>query len=256
MALAIGEQRNVPSGFGNVLGGAVVPAQGIHEESSTQKHPLGTRLQLGDRVYHYAYTSETLSAGKLACSLNTIFTDALANTAHPVGTKSVSINASAAIAVNQLVDGYVVIKSGTGAGEFYKIKSNPAIDSGANGTIVLYDGLVTAWSTSDTKLTYEVSMFRLQEHNTGSVEQVIGVPNVAITDEYFFWAQTWGPCSVLMAGADGAAIGERDLVASTGTVGAVEKSDAVGRQVVANMMTDAADNANAEYSLVYLKLIP
>jgi len=82
------------------------------------------------------------------------------------------------------------------------------------------------------------------------------VPNVAITDEYFFWAQTWGPCSVLQAGADGAAIAERQLVSSTGTVGAVEKSDATGRQVVAQMMTDAADNASAEYCLVDLRLRP
>lgn len=255
MALALGDQSLLPGGGGQNFGGNVVPAQGIFEQSSTQKHPLGARLQLGERVYYYSYASEALSPGKVATALGKVFTDALADTAHPVGTRKVTITASGTVTAGELDEGYLCVKSGTGAGEYYKIKKTPAITSGAQGVIELYDGLVTAWSTSDTKLELVTSLFKLQEANTDAVEMPVGVANVAITSGYYFWAQTWGPCSVLMDGADGNSAVERELILSTSAAGAVMKYGTVGSAVVGSVFRDAADNATAEYSLIYLRLV-
>lgn len=245
----------IPGGGGNSLGGSAVPAQGIFEESSTQKHPLGTRLQLGERVYYYAYATEALSPGKVATVVGKVFTDALADVAHPVGTKKVQITASGTVLAGELEEGFICVKSGTGAGEFYRIKRNPAITSGATGTIELYDGLVTAWSTSDTKLEIVTSLFKVQEHNTDAVEMPIGVANVAITTLNYFWLQTYGPCSVLMDGADGNSAVERELISSTNTAGAVMKYGTVGSAVVGSVFRDAVDNATAEYSIIFLRLV-
>lgn len=254
MALAKGEQVNVPSGFGNVLGGSVVPAQGIHEESSTQLHPLGSRLQLGERVFYYSKASEALNPGKVATVVGKVFTDALADTAHPAGTKKVTITASATVAAGELNEGYLCVKSGTGAGEMYRIKNCPAITSAAQGVLELYDGLVTAWSTSDTKLEFVTSIFIVQEHNTDAVEMPIGVAPVSITSGYYFWLQTYGPASVLMDGADGNSAVERELISSTNTAGAVMKYGTVGSAVVGSVFRDAVDNATAEYSIIFLRL--
>lgn len=254
MALNLGSQRNVPSGEGNRLGGSVVPAQGIHEESSTKKHPLGTRLQLGERVFYYSQASEALSPGKLATALPTVFTETTVTVAHPVGTKKVTITASANIAAGQLEDGYLVVDEGTGAGEVYKIKSNPAITSAATGEIELYDGLVTAWSTSDTDLRIYTSPFRVQESNTGQDEAPAGVPHVSVTDEYYFWLQTYGPAPVLMDETTGDTAATRTLTIGSGTAGAVEAIDAIGEAYVGDVILEDGDETDARYALVDLKI--
>lgn len=253
MALAIGNQQLNPGGGGHNFGGTSVPAQGIFEQSATQLHPLGSRLQIGERVYYYASASEALAAGKVATAIGKVFTDAVADTAHPAGTRKVTITASAAIAAGELEDGYLTIKSGTGAGETYKIKRNPAISNAAQGVIELYDGILTAWSTSDTKIEIVTSLFKVQESNTDAIEMPMGVANTAITSGYYFWLQTYGPCNTLMNGADGNVATERDLVISTAVAGAVMKATTVvGASVVGRVFRDAADNADTEYSLIWL----
>lgn len=257
MALALGDQSLIPGGGGNVLGGSVVPAQGIFEQSSTPKHPLGTRLQIGERVYYYCYATGALSPGKVMASVAKKFTDALADTAHAIGTRKVTITASAAIAAGELDEGYITIKSGTGAGEFYKIKRTPVIASSAAGVIELYDGLNTAWATADTKLDLTTSTFKVLTAVTAAVSMPVCVPNVAISTLNYFWGQTWGPCSVLIDGVDGNVATERALVMSTAVAGAIMKETTTpGAGIVARVIANAADNADAEYSLVFLTLNP
>ena len=254
MAQALGDQVTIPGGGGNSLGGSVVPAQGIFEQSSTQKHPLGSRLQLGERVFYYSYASEALSAGKVATAITKVFDEDTVTVAHPIGTTKVTITASAAIAAGELEEGYLVVDEGTGAGTFYKIKSNPTIGSGATGVVTLYDGLSVAWAIADTDITIYTSIFKVQESNTDAVEFPVCVPGTGITSAYYFWGQTWGPCSVLQAGADGNSIAERELFLAT-TAGAVYKVGAVGDAAVGAVLRDAVDNEDAKYNLIYLRLV-
>jgi hypothetical protein len=256
MALGLGSQSPIPASGQQELNGAVVPAQGIFEESSTQKHKLGQRLQLGERVYYYSYASEALAAGKVATAITKIFDEDTVTVAHPIGTKLVTITASAAIAAGELEEGYLVVDEGTDAGSVYRIKRNPAIANAATGVIELYDGLVRAWSTSDTDITIYTSIFKVQESNTDAVEAPVGVPNVAVTSANYFWLQTWGPCAVLMNGADGNAALERELVLSTAVAGAVMKQGAdPGSSAVGSVLRDAADNEDAKYNLIFLRLV-
>lgn len=255
MALAIGNQTLVPGGGGNNLGGTVVPAQGIYEQSATALHPLGSRLQLGERVFYYAYASEALSAGKVCTAITKVFDEDTVTVAHPIGTTKVTITASAAIAAGELEEGYLVVDEGTAAGTFYRIKRNPAISNGATGVIELYDPLTVAWATADTDITIYTSMFKVQEANTDAIEFPVGVANIGISSGYYFWVQTWGPCAVLMDGADGNAAAERELFLSQSVAGATIKVNAVGNAHVGSVLRDAVDNENAKYNLINLKCL-
>lgn len=254
MALSIGNQKNVPSGGGNVLGGNVVPAQGIYEESLTAKHPIGARMQLGERVFYYAKASEALSAGKLATSSATTITEDTVTVAHPAGTTAVTITASATITKDQFAGGYLIVDEGTGVGESYRIKGNDAITSGSTGTVTLEDGLLTAWSTSDTDVTLYVSPLYVQEANVDQKERAAGVPLTSIQANYYFWLQTYGPAPVLFDEVVGDLAAERMVTIGSSTAGSVEAVDAIGEEIVGHVIIDAADNADGTYGLVDLTI--
>lgn len=247
------DERN--PGFGGTNGyGMFVPQHGVYTESETKKHPLGTVLRLDGRTFVYCQASEALSKGKLVTALPTLFSEDTVTVAHPVGTRKVTITASGTITAGQLEGALLIVDEGTGAGDQYIIKSNPAIGSGSTGVIELMDGLMTAWSVSDTDITILTSPWRVQESNTTQVEKPIGVPLISVTDEYYFWACTWGVCGILMDEVAGNAAGTRQLVIGSSTAGAVEAYDGVGEAVVGECLLSAADVEDAKYMPVFLQL--
>lgn len=252
--LTPGNQVTVPGGGGNNLGGSVVPMQGIYEESSTARHPLGTRLQLGDRVFYYSQASEALTAGKLNTFFPTIITEDTVTVAHAIGTRQVSVTASATVVANELAEGYLIVDEGTGAGEIYKIKSHPAVTSGAVGVFTLYDPILTAWVIADTDVTLYGSQYRIRESNTAQTESASGVNPISVTDEYYFWNQTYGPAAVLFDEVAGNASGTRGLTIGSSTVGSVEAIDAIGESFVGEVYRAAADEEDAKYALVNLRI--
>lgn len=252
--LTVGNQASVPGNGGARMGGNLVPAQGIYEQSATPLHPLGARLQLGDRVFYYSQASEALTAGQLNSYLPTVITEDTVTVAHPVGTRKVTITASATITANQLAEGHLVVDEGTGAGEMYKIKSHEAITSGQTGVFELYDPILTAWATADTDVTIYGPQYRVQQSNAAQTESAAGVNPISVTDEYYFWNQTYGPAAVLFDEAAGNASGTRLLTIGSSTVGAVEAFDGVGESIVGEVVQAAADEADAKYALVQLKI--
>lgn len=252
--LTVGNQATVPGGGGNILGGNVVPAQGIYEQSATALHKLGDRLQIGDRVFYYSQASEALTAGQLNSYLPTIITEDTVTVAHPIGTRKVSVTASATVAANELAEGYLVVDEGTGAGEVYKIKSHPAVSSSAVGVFELYDPILTAWSTSDTDVTLYGSHYRVQQSNAAQTESAAGVNIISVTDEYYFWNQTYGPAAVLFDEAFGSASGTRVATIGSSTAGSVEAIDAIGESIVGEIIRAAANEEDAKYALIDLRI--
>lgn len=242
--------------------GRIGPKQGIFEESATAKHRVGEKLCLEDgSVFYYAKASEALSKGKITTFKATTFNEDTVTVAHAIGTTAVTITASAAIAANQLADGWLVVDEGTGAGDRYKIKDHLAISNGATGVINLYDGLRTAWATADTDITLYVQPYsEIQESNTDAIECPAGVPLIGITNAYYFWLQTWGFCSVLINGTAsqlGNLVTERQLTLA-GTAGAVDvlTVHGAGGPGIGQALLDAADYEDAKYALVFLQINP
>ena len=252
------DQRNI---IPNADHGPRVVGQSIMEESSTQKHRLGTRLVIGDRVFRYALAGATNLTAAYVCGMpGALTSEDTVTVAHAIGTMTVTVTASG-IAANQFAEGYLVVDEGTGAGETYKIKSNTAT-SGGLITCTLYDGLVTAWSTSDTDVTLIGSpYYKIIVVPTDGIIMPVGVPLIAVTAAYYCWIQTWGPCGVKIDGTSGALgnlITERQFGVSGSTAGATDiyTVGGAGSAKFAEAMLDSADYNDTKIEPVYLTICP
>ncbi len=233
--------------------GVIIPAQDIYEQSATQKHALGKRLVLGDRVFRYAKCGgSNLAAGKM--------TQAPAPVANhkniawasggAAGSKTVTLTLGATAATaNQYADGYLHVNDATGEGQCYRIKSHPAANASATLELTLYDEIVTALASgSECTLTANKYNGLIVAPNGGLTSIVIGVPLITVTANYYMWVQTKGPAPVLTQGT--VVIGQKVGLGGTadGACGPIgdDVTDIWGRVLQVN--------ASTEYSLIDLIL--
>lgn len=240
-------------------------AQDIYDISATQKHPLGTRLVLGERVFRYSLAgASALVAGKLnesaafGGSLSAIQETLAVPTAVAVGSSTVGVTTlTDATVANLYADGYLTVYDGAvadGVGQTYKIKSHPATTAAGLLTLTLYDDLVVALTTS-AKVSLCANLYRkvLTSAVTTPVGAPTGVSLVAVTAAYYFWQQTWGPVCVL---ADGTWTLNTPLARSAATAGAVDICAAGGVGIVLYPVLGYAlePAADTKYGLMYLML--
>ena len=190
--------------MGNILLGSdgITIRQGIYEESSTQKTELGRFIDFEDgRRFRYCKSNGGTTKGHLVQGppIDTAHDDTLQTSyGVSVGDKDdISIVVTTAPTANQYADGYLIVNEGTtGIGQIYKIRKNSA----ASPTKVwLYDAVITAILATD-----EVTLVKSRYLDvitcpaSGNMTGVpLGVPLITITDNYYFWAQTRGYCSIV-----------------------------------------------------------
>lgn len=196
-------------------------SQGVYQTSSTQKEALGTKRVLSDgRKFRYAKAGGSdLSAGKLgvAAAINADHANKAILSAVAIGEKvlSVTVTAGTAIAENALKGGAFQINDATGEGYSYVIDSNSAIT--ASGTVVnitLEEGIKVALDTSS-EFTLVHSPWSGVVETKAAAACPVGVPVVAVTAAYYYWAQTGGLGIVLMG--DTVAIGT-SVIQDTATI--------------------------------------
>lgn len=240
----------------------LITKQSLYEESSTQNHMLGTRLDLGDgRVFRYTKNGATaLAAGKLIqCAVPVAnHLNCAAYAAAAVGAMKVSVTLGAtALTINYYAEGYMHCNDVSPEGHIYKISHHLAADASAVVVVNLFDPIVKALTTSsEVTLTKHPNDGVVIAPNGGLTQPIIGVPIIDVTASYYFWAQTWGSCAVLTQGTvvvgmgvglGGTADGACGPIAITGNAAAdTAQSVGVVRQV----------NASTEYSLIDLRIAP
>ena len=195
--------------MGNKVIGKVGPKLGIYEESNDAQlsASLGQLREMDDgRKFRLCKAGETLTAGySVQAVVNLTAADGLNVAASAaIGDKEVVIDAvtSAEYAVHALKDGYLVGAVIAGdIGTFYKIKDNTVMTNGSEATITLYDGLTNAFVVDSTKITICANPY-LDVITDANTAQLIGVPLIAVTDEYYFWAlcEGYGPAVATAAG--------------------------------------------------------
>jgi hypothetical protein len=198
--------------------------QSIYETSSVKLADLGSRKVVGDRVFRYALSADTIKAGEIA---STTPPDAKHTNTHLAtnaitGMKSISIVLTTSAAANYFADGYVHVQSGTAAniGYMYKVRSHGSVGDAGSGAFTLYDPISKTADTTD-HITVTPSMYRGIIKNTDQANPPVGVAPVNVVSSDYFWLQTWGPCAVYAGSAGLATIGGA-LVA--GSAGAAETS--------------------------------
>lgn len=193
--------------------------QSIYEDNTTQQAPLGTRLELGERVFYYAVSSASQARGTVLCctnptaSHNGALCTFAATSADQV---TVTITAGSAITTNEYAEGYLGVSKGTMGGSTYRIKSHGSIGSGATGTLTLYDPIWDDVAAGD-----ECGLVRNIYKNVVVASSAlagvpVGIPMVDVTTDGYFWCQTWGPAAPLNQAAT--PVGASVKVGTTGGV--------------------------------------
>jgi hypothetical protein len=174
----------------------VIPTpQSIYEPQTTQQAPLGTKLELDDRVYYYAFSTASLSAGTLVCSpapVASAQSGILAMATGAVGLKVLTMTNSASVAANAYAEGYFGVSTGTNGGEMYRVRSNALGTTGA--TLTIYDGLNTA-ITSGTNFFLIPNQYNNVKIGSQALDYAVGVVPVICSSSSYFWLQTWGPAA-------------------------------------------------------------
>lgn len=202
-------------------------AQGIYDQSSTQKETIGTlRVTRDGRKFRYARNGAgALSAGKAnvaAASAAEVINEACAS-AHAIGDFIIeeTITAGVAFAEDLYAGGFFQITDGTGEGHQYEILSSSAGDAAAT-TIIL--SLANPIRVALVATTSEFSLVLNPQMNVvqTDVEENLcaGIAPIPVTIAYYFWNQTGGVATAL--GSDTSAIGTSLVIGATaGAVKAV-----------------------------------
>lgn len=216
---------NVPATNVGRLNPTVPIDQSIYEESTVQKAPLGTRLEVGERIYRYAKAGSGqlgVKAGRIACTVaaagthgGTFVSFAVATTGANVLYATIGATVGA---INTYAEGFVVFGGGTRAGEVYKIKAQTLGDASTgltNIALTLFDpvvGTVTATSLGALKL----NSYICANKTAADASEPVGVSMIDVTEGNYFWLQTKGPAGVIAAATPGAGVNLE--LGTTGTV--------------------------------------
>jgi len=227
------------------------------QTSTSQKHKLGTPMQIGERMFRYASTGEEVLVGKLA--MGKAGTAAhqvdLAVSASSAGDTTVTLSGSLTIAKNLYQDGYLIFNDVEEEGHLYKVKSNTAVSS-ATGCVVTIDeedGLATAITTSQQVGLYENPYKAVEIHDGSDIDHApLGWACADIASGSYGWLCTAGFTSALIEGTPGAGL---PVVASNSADGSVEilDSDDDAEGTIVGYMGPIA-GVNGEYGLIKANL--
>ena len=208
--------------------------QDVHATSTVARAKLGEKVHTADgRTYRYAKAAGTaLDAGKLAVAATLVanHTNIAVAAAADIGATQITVTLGATAAtVNQYTEGFVTISDAAGEGIAYKIASHGAADASADLVLNLEDPIRVALTTSsEVILTYNL-FDNVVISAIDQADAAVGVPNVAVGADEYFWAQTGGLCAVL---ADEAAAAGNALTIGSSTAGSVEVLDGIGEQQI------------------------
>lgn len=185
-------------------------SQGLYAESATQKEKLGRVRELDDgRTFVYMKNGAVaLAAGAVVASVITSgMNEQTVTVAHPAGTEAVTITDSGGgTSADAYKDGRLVVTAGSGIGESYSIVGNTAAGAGETFTVQLATPLATVWSIATTDVTlYQNKYNGVVVNPTDGQQLPVGVPQRAVTANYYFWGQALGDGAMLIDVAAAAA---------------------------------------------------
>jgi len=225
---------------------------------------LGTRMVFDDgRVYYRCLVGgTTLEAGTLCmakaadASADMDLTVALAAA---VGDTTITVDLEAgAVAKNAFEDGYIYINDADGEGHTYKILSHPAAAGSDELIVTLYssDPVAEALVLNTSLAGLVANPYNgVIVHNTTRTNPIVGVAATQITNAYYGWLQTWGPCCVLTGAAVGV-LGDQAMPADTS---ADHGHGEVHDMTAANQLVGTWANVAAvdtDYGFIFLTIAP
>ena len=213
--------------------GSVLLTQGdIFAQTSDKRHPLGTRGYTRDgRVYRYARAGGTnLDVGKLMqmpAHIANWDKQLHPSSAHgsSVSTNSTYVyvhfrkysSGALPTSANVVADGYLIVNDGTGQGQYIQIASNTASTStlaaaACRTKVVFREGekltarlaVSSGYGASGGSTGSQVGLIKnpyddviVSAKSATGTGIPLGITPRAVTANYYFWLQTWGPAVCL-----------------------------------------------------------
>lgn len=226
-------------------------------ESSTKNFAFGTKLIIGDRVWRYCLNGAT----GLSKALMTSQPAAIAGNKEIVQTGhawavgdvsgSVLITTGQTLGVNEFADGIMFANKVAAVGDSYLIIANKQRTTDTIMDIELLEPIRTAISVT-TEITLMANMrSKVVVAPTTAVGPATGVPLIDVTANYYFWAQTGGPCPIITDTGETMVAGEVAGYPAAPAVAGACGVTAVTDQTWGHVMQVGAA---AEPSLIYLTL--
>lgn len=210
--------------------------QSIFAQSATPQYEVGTRIQVGQRVFHYCRALTALGNKRGEGDGSTLLEMLNAAVVANLGDLSVTL-VTAAPVVHEYRGGYFCAFDAAAvlaAVTLLRVRDNDA-PVGANTTFHLKDPLTRqvriagADSCDVHRNIYNNVSGRAGPPAGGPYQSAVCVPLIDVTALWYFWGQTWGPCLGIAhaGGGIGAAANERAVYfANDGSIGL--QSDVVG----------------------------
>lgn len=265
-----------------ITGGISGADTSIYASGTTQLHPLGTRRQIGERVFRYAKFVNTVGASQL-CAVDASVghepaaAGMLTNTAGTATDASASGESTLYLTTsnfdsddveNAFADGYIRVGLAASTHNYiYDIESNTAGSSVTTNMIQfnLY-GVTQSAIDSEDEISVHANIYANSVvYTDGTDDVVLGVSQAAQVSGDYGWLQTWGPAVCFT---------EADLTIAPGYIATGAASNAGGVQplgdssiqseedvalllvahpIVGYFMEIVGDNS---YGMVYLQIAP
>jgi len=241
--------------------------QGLWTQSARPLYPVGYRVQVGLRVFHYSRGVTALGEKRGEGDGGTLLEMLLLAAVAPVGATTVTIVTGAAVvAAHEFAGGWFAAFDGLAAlptQTLLRIKDNDA-PVGVNTTFYLKDPLtrqvgIAATDTNDVyRNIYNNVTGRAGGPVGASSQSAVCIPLIDVTLGNYFWGQTWGPClGIAHAGAGlGAIAGERGVwFSDDGTIATqAECASGVLSQYAGYMLGETRNQAGALGDSIFFML--
>lgn len=196
-----------------------------YAQSATKLFPIGTKLIRGEQVWRYCYAGDT--ALNIAAPLQSPVIingeaddDIKGLSATAIGSNIVYLTSTTNLATSpanerdEYAEGYLYFNDAAGEGQCRKIKYSEPFTGTSEIKITLYEDLTIGTTLS----TSEAGIIRNPYWMVVATEAVVsgmcvGVPGIPVTENYYFWSQTGGPCAVIINAA--IALGTTAVVGTT-----------------------------------------
>ena len=185
--------------------------QDYDEEDVTQNFTIGSRMQVDDRVFYYSECNGAIvypNQYRLAVSTDQILAvnDLISTTATTVVGRTVTLTVGAwqggAVPVNDLAGGWVECNA-AGIYAWRRIVSNTVVAGGVI-TITVDRPFGAIFAIGSQFSVHKSPYKQVTDATTAALvgfAAAVGLPPIEVTNDYFFWLQTYGPCFIGPTGA-------------------------------------------------------
>jgi hypothetical protein len=242
------------------LSSAAASSQSVRTVTTTPLFRIGTRGYMDDgRVFRYARNDGiALSPGKF-CQGPGVGApyDERSPGVHSIGETEIAVTLSLAQTspANFFADGFIAVKTGTGAGFSYRIEGSAEQVASDAMRMTLSEGLIEAWDGT-TRISMQANLWNKCSISGSTTNFINGVPQVSIpdgtTNVQYFWMQTWG----FSVGWDDQALAPGDTLASGATAGQVEVNDGTKQNIGIQLGNAAGASSINDYSGKFLQIAP